>query len=88
MERLSLLVVDAQSPDDWAGMLQQVLHVPGQSGQLLHLAFDPNQGLKDIVHQVERQVLDQMLAEHDNDYAAVAALLKIGRTSMWRKTRH
>lgn len=87
LERLSLLVVDAHSADDWVGMLRQVLQVPGQPGRKLRLTVELTQGLKDIVHQVERQVLDQMLLEHDNDYAAVASRLGIGRTSMWRKAR-
>ena len=87
LERLSLLVVDAHSVDDWVGMLRQVLQVPGQPGRKLRLTVELTQGLKDIVHQVERQVLDQMLLEHDNDYAAVASRLGIGRTSMWRKAR-
>lgn len=88
LERLSLLVIDARSPSDWHDMLLQVLHVsPPSKSSMLHLTLDATRGLKEIVRQVERQVLDQMLAEHDHNFAEVAAVLKVGRTSVWRKTR-
>lgn len=88
LERLSLLAVDACEPADWGEMLQQALHVPVEREPRLQVALDMSAGLKDVVRQVEKKVLTHMLAKHNNDFGAVAAILKIGRTSAWRKIRH
>ncbi|MBB4302666.1 transcriptional regulator with PAS, ATPase and Fis domain [Rhodobium orientis] len=88
LERMSLLIDNASAPSEWAGLLEQMLQVSGNDDpQVMTLSVDMNCGLKDLVREVERKVVGEMLVRNNNDLAAVAAQLKIGRTSVWRKVR-
>jgi transcriptional regulator with PAS, ATPase and Fis domain len=49
--------------------------------------YSLNNGLKEAVAEIERQIIEQVLEECDNDQTAAAERLKIGKTTLWRKLK-
>ncbi|MDJ0931697.1 sigma 54-interacting transcriptional regulator [Breoghania sp.] len=88
LERLSLIIDNPSAPSKWSELLEQVLQVSaGDEPQVVTLLLDMNRGLKNLVREVERKVVGEMLVRNNNDLSAIAEQLKIGRTSVWRKVR-
>lgn len=48
---------------------------------------DYSRGLKACTQMVEKQIVEQLMKQHQNDCEKVAQLLKIGKTTLWRKTK-
>lgn len=70
-----------------ADQLQEMLHLTENTDTSERFAFDLDlsHGLKPFVRGVERTVIEKSLQENGNDLQRVAELLKIGRTTLWRK---
>lgn len=60
-----------------------------EPGPRLIAGFEYNldKGLKGAVSDIEKQIIERLLAENGDDQEAVARLLQIGRTTLWRKAR-
>lgn len=84
MERLSLLASRSVKPG-WADMLPKVMQAPVADEASVTVRVKLDQGLKQAVSQVEKDIVAAMLARHGNDQARVARLLGVGRTTLWRK---
>lgn len=84
MERLSLLV-QSSGRTSWAEMIQKVMIRPAADEAAIAVKVKPNQGLKQAVGQVEKAIINTVLAQLDNDHEQAAKLLGIGRTTLWRK---
>ena len=67
--------------------IQDLLHLtePEASTDRFEIDLDLSHGLKPFVRGIERTVIQKELDENDNDLQRVAELLKIGRTTLWRK---
>jgi transcriptional regulator, propionate catabolism operon regulatory protein len=85
MERLSLLACRSSSRPRWVEMLQKVMLKPVFDDALITVRVSLDQGLKQAVNQVEKSIIDIMLAKYDHDQEQVAKLLGVGRTTLWRK---
>lgn len=86
MERLSLLARHTGSHPQWAQMLHKVMRSPAAGDDALTIRVNFDHGLKQAVSQVEKAIVDTMLARHGHDHEQVARLLGVGRTTLWRKT--
>ncbi len=88
MERMAMLHLINERGD--IGFQEQIellgLH-KGDRGDSISLKVDLGAGLKDILEQVERDVIDYMMSVNNNDQKAVAEKLAVGRTTLWRKRK-
>lgn len=85
MERLSLLARRSPSQPNWGEMIQKVMLTPAADEPALTLSVKLNQGLKQAVGQVEKAIVEAVLAQYGNDQEQAAKLLGISRTTLWRK---
>lgn len=86
MERLSLLARRIPGKPQWGEMIQKVMTIPAAEQPTITLRVRLNQGLKQTVQQVERSIVEAVLSRSGNDHEQAAKLLKVGRTTLWRKS--
>lgn len=85
MERLSLVILQSNS-DNYREMLKKVMNVPDEEdGDNITLRISIKNGLKDAMKEVEKNIIDTMLIKYNYDKNKVAKILKVGRSTLWRK---
>jgi transcriptional regulator with PAS, ATPase and Fis domain len=85
MERLSLMILQFNS-NNYRDMLKQAMSVSDEEDDdNITLRISIKNGLKDAMKEVEKSVIDTMLIKCNYDKNKVADILKIGRTTLWRK---
>lgn len=86
MERLSLMILQFSS-SNYIDMLKQIMSVPPEEdGDNITLRVNIKNGLKDAMKEAEKSVIDTMLIKCNHDKNKVADILKVGRTTLWRKS--
>lgn len=86
MERLSLMILQFNS-NNYIDMLKQVMSVPDEEdGDNITFRVNIKNGLKDAMKEAEKNVIDTMLIKCNYDKNKVADILKVGRTTLWRKS--
>lgn len=68
-------------------MLQKVMYdsISNPNHDSIAIKVDLDQGLKPAIEQVEKIIIDTMLARCDQRQELAAKKLGIGRTTLWRK---
>lgn len=85
MERLSLVILQSNS-NNYREMLKKVMNVPDEEdGDNITLRISIKNGLKDAMKEVEKNIIDTMLIKYNYDKNKVAKILKVGRSTLWRK---
>lgn len=85
MERLSLVVLQSNS-NNYRDMLKKVMNVPDEDdGDNIALRISIKNGLRDAMKEVEKNIIDTMLIKYNYDKNKVAKILKVGRSTLWRK---
>ncbi|MDW8802840.1 sigma 54-interacting transcriptional regulator, partial [Clostridium sp. A1-XYC3] len=85
MERLSLMILQFNS-NNYRDMLKKAISVPDEEdGDNIALRVSIKNGLKDAMKEVEKSIIDTMLVKCNYDKNKVADILKVGRTTLWRK---
>ncbi len=85
-ERLShLLPRGGQHAADQENLALDLGRVVKRNGLCVHVNVEERGTLKNMVDQVEWQIIDHLLKTHEKNYTLVADRLHIGRTTLWRK---
>ncbi|SFL49314.1 sigma 54-interacting transcriptional regulator [Pelosinus propionicus] len=87
MERLSLMISISEKKWSLEKILQKVMYdsVSNPNHDSIAIKVDLDQGLKSAIEQVEKIIIDTMLARCDQKQELAAKKLGIGRTTLWRK---
>lgn len=86
MERFSLILLHLNS-NNYIDMLKKSMNIPDdEDDDNIVLRISIKNGLKDAIKEAEKSVIDTMLAKCNNDKNKVAEMLKVGRSTLWRKS--
>ncbi|WP_234123695.1 sigma 54-interacting transcriptional regulator [Clostridium hydrogenum] len=83
MERVSLFIKNNE-PIKWEKILQTVIN-NDEGKYTIKLNISNFGTLKDIINDVEKQIIKETVIRCDNDHGKAAERLGIGRTTLWRK---
>jgi len=85
MERLSLVLLQSNS-NNYKDMLKKVMNVPDEEDdESITLRVSIKNGLRDAMKEAEKNIIDIMLIKYNYNKNEVAKILKVGRTTLWRK---
>ena len=85
MERFALAISYAPRQNNWPELLNKLIDLDFIGEDTISLKIDLHKGLKEIVNQVEREIIKLMLEIYHQDHAVAAQKLGIGRSTLWRK---
>lgn len=83
MERVALFIKNGE-PVKWGKILHTVMNNP-EDKDTIKLEVPGSGALKDIIKDVEKQIIKETVIRCDNDHGKAAEKLGIGRTTLWRK---
>lgn len=88
MERLDIFLKGHMGINQWEDMLAEISTDKKKSVEqrdIFHTEIERGVDLKTITARVEKQIIEKLLDENDNNQERVAKLLGIGKTTLWRK---
>ncbi|MFL0249503.1 sigma 54-interacting transcriptional regulator [Clostridium neuense] len=83
MERIALFIKNNESIK-WGKILQMVMN-KSEDRDVINLKVPLSGNIKDIIKNVEKQIIATTIIRCDNDHGKAAEKLGIGRTTLWRK---
>lgn len=88
-ERISVLcdMIDFESISDDDGLMELLGIYDSRNKEENALKYSLKNGLKGAVSDIEKQIIEKMMDEYGDDQDAVANILQIGRTTLWRKIK-